>query len=304
MTETEEFESLVRSAADLGVKHANVPRYRSLNVILRHHRFHLLEWGEPDCSPLVLLHGGHQSAHSWDLVSLALADRFHVVALDQRGHGDSEWARDQDYAIDTMAADAFSLIEQLGMDAPIIVGHSMGGMVTMTVLKNHPGVARAAVLVDVAPEVSLEGAASIRSFVESAVEFLDVNEFVERVRGYDPFRSKEHIERTVRYNLLERADGKYVSKCDPTIVGRAADDAPRGRVSLAEAEQFACPVLVVRGQYSNILEPAAARRFADALARGELVTVGDCGHNVHSQNTVGFLHAVRPFLERHATFPV
>ena len=54
--------------------------------------FHLLEWGSPSLPHLLLLHGGNQSAHSWDLVSLHLADRFHIIALDQRGHGDSEWA--------------------------------------------------------------------------------------------------------------------------------------------------------------------------------------------------------------------
>jgi pimeloyl-ACP methyl ester carboxylesterase len=296
MTSTAEFGSLLQSAADLQISHGADIVYRSHNVVLRHHRFHYLEWGRDGAPPLVLLHGGHQSAHSWDLVSLALADRFHIFALDQRGHGDTEWARDKDYTMETMADDVFAFIQHLGLASPAVVGHSMGGMVTMTLLKQHPTVASAAVLVDVGPEISEQGAATIRSFVEAAVEFDDLERFVEQVRAYDPFRSREHIERTVRYNLLQRADGKFVTKCDTQIVGRRGAVA---RLSLDEASRFTCPVLVVRGERSNILEPEAATRFAAALSNGQLVTVPACGHNVHSQNTAGFIEAVTPFLVGH-----
>ena len=65
--------------------------------------------------PILLLHGGNQSAHSWDLVSLHLADRYHVFALDQRGHGDSEWSRDLDYSVEAKAADALAFIERPGL---------------------------------------------------------------------------------------------------------------------------------------------------------------------------------------------
>ncbi|OAI44556.1 hypothetical protein AYO38_00220 [bacterium SCGC AG-212-C10] len=299
MTETEEFRSLLESATDLGVSHDVNVRYRSHNIVLRHRRFHYLEWGEPGAPPIVLLHGGHQSAHSWDLVSLHLADRFHIFALDQRGHGDTEWARDGDYSPEAMAEDALAFIEALGIGRPIIAGHSMGGMVTMTLLKLRPDVPRAAVLVDVGPEVSSEGANVIRAFIKSAAEFDDLDEFVARVQAYDPFRSRTHIERTVRYNMLRRSDGKYISKCDHFLGDRrrAGPDATRA-VTLEDASQFPCPVLLVRGAQSNILAPDAAVRLADAIPQATLVTVPDCGHNVHSQNTPGFLEAVGPFLTK------
>jgi pimeloyl-ACP methyl ester carboxylesterase len=297
MTAEEEFASLLQSAADLGIPHSPEIRYRSRNTVARHRRMHFLEWGDPSAPPLLLLHGGHQSAHSWDLVSLHLADRFHIYALDQRGHGDSEWARDGDYGTETMASDALAFCRQLGIERPLIFGHSMGGMVTMAILKREPGFVRAAVLVDVGPEVSEEGALAIRSFIQSAGEFDDLDAFVERVRAYDPFRSREHIERTVRYNMILRVDGKYVSKCDNLGRARGRDGAtPIRPVSLEDARNFAVPTLVVRGERSNILTPEAAERFASAIPGGRLVTVTNCGHNVHSQNTPGFLEAVTPFL--------
>ena len=132
MTGSDEFASLRLSATELGIAHDPAVRYRSCQTVLRGQRFHYLEWGEPGRPQLLLLHGGNQSAHSWDLVSLHLADRYHVFALDQRGHGDSEWSRELDYTIDAMVADAVAFIADQQLDRPIVFGHSMGGRVTLT----------------------------------------------------------------------------------------------------------------------------------------------------------------------------
>ena len=300
LTGTDEFASLLESATDLGVGHAPRVRYVSRNVVINHLRLHLLEWGEPDAPPLLLLHGGNQSAHSWDLVSLHLADRYHIYALDQRGHGDSEWARDAEYAPDQMARDALALIAQEGVAAPIVVGHSMGGMVTMRLTALEPTLPRAVGLVDVGPEVSQRGAETIRNFVVRNTEFDQLDQFIDRVVAYDPFRSREHIERTARYNLVQRSDGRYVSKSDrllhdPEFRQRARPDSERRDVAQG-FHAFAGPTLLIRGERSNILEAEAAQRFVAGLPNARLVEVSDCGHNVHSQNTPGFLEALTPWL--------
>ena len=264
--------------------------------MLRHRRCHFLEWGEPGAPPLLLLHGGNQTAHSWDLVSLHLADRYRVLAIDQRGHGDSEWARDADYSATAMAEDALAFIDQQRLERPLVMGHSMGGMVTMTLLARRPEVARAAVFVDVGPEVSGEGADVIRAFVQRNVEFDDLDEFVERVTAYDPYHSREHVTRTVRYNLLRRSDGKYISKSDRVLhdpqFRRNGERGERiaGTPDLDAVRALDLPALIVRGGDSNVLTAAA-------LPQGWLVTVPDCGHNVHSQNTRSFLELVRPFVD-------
>ena len=298
MTGTDEFRSLLTSAADLGIPHAPSVPYRSCNIVLRQMRFHFLEWGRADAPVIVLLHGGHQSAHSWDLVSLHLAERYRVLALDQRGHGDSEWARDVTYSSHEMSLDAEAFIGAMGLDRPVVIGHSMGGRNTMLLLRRNPRIARAAVIVDVGPELSEKGRAAIAGFVQTNQEFDDLEHFVRNVRQYDPYRSREHIERTVKYNMLERADGKYVSKCDsnPRRLGIVRGSGPLENITLDDAAAFDLPVLLVRGANSNILAPDAAERFAAALPHGTLVTVPDCGHNVHGQNTKGFIGAVGGFL--------
>ena len=298
MTRTEEFRSLVASAADLGIPHSAGTQYRSRNVVLRQLRFHLLDWGSPDAPPVVLLHGGHQSAHSWDLVSLHLAQRFRVLALDQRGHGDSEWARDVSYSNHEMSLDAEAFIGELGLQRPILMGHSMGGRNAMLLTRRNPSLLRALVIVDVGPELSDRGRAVISGFVRDNEEFDDLDHFVRNVQQYDPYRSRAHIERTVKYNMLQRADGKFVSKCDanPRRLGIVRGTGPQENITLEEARAFDLPVLLVRGADSRILTADAAERFRDALPHGTLGTVPNCGHNVHGQNTKGFIEAVDGFL--------
>ncbi len=299
MTQTDEFRSLLTSAADLGISHAPTVPYRSHNIVLRQLRFHFLEWGAPDAPPIVLLHGGHQSAHSWDLVSLHLAQRYRVLALDQRGHGDTEWARDVAYSNHEMSLDAEAFITALRLDRPVLIGHSMGGRNAMLLTRRNQSVLGALVIVDVGPELSDRGRAVIAGFVRDNEEFDDLDHFVRNVQQYDPYRSREHIERTVKYNMLQRADGKFVSKCDanPRRLGIVRGTGPQENITLDEARAFDLPVLLVRGADSRILTAEAAERFRDALPRGTLVTVPDCGHNVHGQNTKGFLAAINGFIE-------
>lgn len=298
LTTSEEFVSLLRSADDLGIAYQVPVRYCSRNVVVNGLRFHVLEWGDPGKPALVLLHGGNQTAHSWDLVSLHLADRFHVVAIDQRGHGDSEWPRDCEASFSQMSDDAALIIESLDLDEPALMGHSMGGLVALKLLAKSPTIASKAVIVDVGPEVSADGGKTVGNFVRSLGEYDSLDQFVETVTRYDPYRTRAHIERTARYNLLERADGKFVSKHDTRrrqlrdVREALVADWPRAD----ELTALALPVLVIRGAQSPVLPADLAERFVAALPTARLVTVDDAGHNVQSQNTQGFLAAVVPFL--------
>ncbi len=291
MAHSDEFASLLASATDLGIPHSPQARYLSRHTVIRSQRFHFCEWGEPGLPQILLLHGGNQSCHSWDLVSLHLSDRYHVFALDQRGHGDSEWSREIDYSIDAMVADAAAFIADQGLRDPIVFGHSMGGLVTLNMALAHPAIAKALVIVDVGPELTEQGAKTIQNFVVHNLEFDNLDEFLDNVARYDPFRSREHIARTVKYNMLRRVDGKYMSKVDHRRIA-----GPMTMLSLDMVKALSMPVLIVRGAQSNIFMPDAADRFVAALPAGQLVTVDNTGHNVHSGNTPGFLDAIAPFL--------
>ena len=172
-----------------------------------------------------------------------------VLALDQRGHGDSEWARDVAYTNHEMSLDAEAFIEAMGLQRPILIGHSMGGRNAMLLTRRDPSLLRALVIVDVGPELSDRGRAVIAGFVRDNEEFDDLEHFVRNVQQYDPYRSREHIERTVKYNMLQRADGKFVSKCDanPRRLGVVRGIGPLENITLDDARAFDLPVLLVRG---------------------------------------------------------
>ena len=113
MTTTEEFGSLLESARDLGISYQSPIRYEARNVVVNGHRLHMLEWGNEKAPLMILLHGGNQQGHSWDMVSLNLCQHFHIIAVDQRGHGDSEWPRDGDMSLAALGADVLDLLAKV-----------------------------------------------------------------------------------------------------------------------------------------------------------------------------------------------
>ena len=292
MTKTEEFSSLLQSAGDLGIEYQLPVQCFSKQTVVNGMRFHYLEWGDPANPPLVVAHGGNQTSHSWDLVSLVLAQKYHVFAPDQRGHGDSEWPRDGEMSSSQMAEDMRELFRAWDIHRPILMGHSMGGIMSMYLLTRNPNLVERVVFVDIGPEMGA-GSAAIREFVAANKEFDSMEQFIENVRAYDPFRSEEHIRRTARYNLLQRDDGKFATKH-----ASRSNESPRTAVrpSYEDVVAIGMPALVVRGGESNVLTADGATKFAETLPQGRTVTVPKCGHNVHSQNTQGFLDVVLPFI--------
>jgi pimeloyl-ACP methyl ester carboxylesterase len=194
-----------------------------------------------------------------------------------------------------MVDDAGAIIEQLSPGVkPIVFGHSMGGNNLLGLLSERPLASRA-VIVDTGPEIAPEGSQRIGAFVQSAQEWDSVDDYVEKVSAYDTFRSKEHIRRTMKYNIMERADGKLVTKQFPRE-RRVESRNPRGRLSYEGVAKIDIPLLITRGEQSNVLLEEPAKKFVSVLPQGKLVTIPNCGHNVHSQNTPGFLAEVRPFI--------
>ena len=157
---------------------------------------HFLDWGG-NGPALLFLTGMGSSAYIFNKFAPRFTDEFHVLALTRRGHGDSEWNREQDYSIDSMVGDAVAFIADQQLRDPIVFGHSMGGRISLTMATQHPGLARAFVIVDVGPEISPEGSKTIQHFVVNNIEFDDLEIFLDNVQKYDPFRTRAHIERII-----------------------------------------------------------------------------------------------------------
>src|SRR6266540_166610 len=129
-------------------------------------RLHYTEWGKPGAPPVVLLHGLNVQSHTWDPTSRRLAEHFHVIAPDLRGHGDSEWAR-TGYRVRSVAEDIRQLIAALGLGPVNLVGHSYGVRVAIVLAGESPELVRRLALSDAGPETTKEGALAMRDFIQS-----------------------------------------------------------------------------------------------------------------------------------------
>jgi esterase len=258
-------------------------------------RMHYLDWGGAGV-PILFLHGGGLTAHTWDCVAVMLRERYRCVALDQRGHGDSEWSPVVDYRIASHVGDIEGFIDAMGLARPILVGQSMGGLNSIAYATRHSDRMRAMVIVDVAPEISAPGADRIRDF-SSTPELDSPDAFLERAVKFNPIRDPAVLRRSLHYNLRETPAGKWTFKHDQR---RRTDDAMKSftedRVRLAsEVSKIKCPTLVVRGALSDVLTDASAEKFARSLPNGRWVRIEKSGHNVQGDNPRALLDAMNAF---------
>lgn len=258
-----------------------------------------LEWGSSDSPTLVLLHGFAQTAHSWDFVALSLADRYHVVSVDARGHGDSDWAADAAYSTEDHRRDVRALVKHLDSAPLTLIGLSMGGGTAYSSAAEHPADFRAVIIVDTGPVGNPAGRDRIRNFARLPDELDTLDEFVERIHSYVPDRPIEQVRSTVVYNVRQNDVGKWTWKYD-----KALRDPNRSRKGIPEEQAWAylasirCPALLIRGAESDVLQTETARQMEQVMRDCTLVTIDDARHLVPSDNPVGFIKVVGPWLDR------
>jgi esterase len=257
-------------------------------------RFHYLDWGGRE-HPVLFLHGGGLNAHTWDVVALMMRERYRCIALDQRGHGDSEWSPVIDYRTGTQVGDVEGFVDLLGLDHPVLVGQSMGGLNAIGYATRHSDRMKGLVVVDVGPEVNPAGAQRIREF-SSTPQLDSPEEFLERAVKFNPLRDPEVLRRSLFYNLRRLPNGKWTLKHDQRRNADSDTEAAARRARIAgEITKITCPVLIVRGARSDILSDEAAETFARSLPRARWIRVENAGHNVQGDNPRGLLDAMKSF---------
>jgi pimeloyl-ACP methyl ester carboxylesterase len=269
---------------------------RDRSVRLRGLTFHYLDWGVAGGRPLVLLHGGAQTAHSWDEVAPELTRDHHVLALDQRGHGDTDWAVGGQYARHDFVGDVGAFLDHRGWPAATLIGLSLGGLNALAFASAHPERVRGLVVVDVVPTIAPGGREAIGTQL-AVREFASFEEAVERAHAFNPRRSLENIRERLHHGMRPLGDGRWSYKFDPAIAGGTAE-ADLDRL-WRDVRGLRGPVLLVRGAESPILTAEGAARFLREARDSRVVEVPGAGHSVMGDNPVGFLAAVRPFLARH-----
>jgi esterase len=261
-------------------------------------RLHYLDWGRNGHAPLVFLHGGCLTARTWDLVCLALRADLHCLALDQRGHGDSEWSPTLDYGPDAHVRDIRGLIHRLDLKRPVLVGHSLGGLHAMTYARRAGDELAGIVMVDVGPKVEWPAVQRIADFVMDDRVQGPVEDFVQRARAFNPRRDPRLLRYSVRHNLRRLPDGNWTWKYDRR--GLSPELIARVRSSLDDLRHLApaitCPVLVVRGSESDAFGDTEAAEFAAAFPDGRWAKVENAGHTVQGDNPCGLARVLADFL--------
>jgi pimeloyl-ACP methyl ester carboxylesterase len=256
----------------------------------------------------VLLHGGGQTRHSWGTTLGNLgAHGWRAYSIDLRGHGDSEWAKDGDYSLDALAGDVVAIARSL--DAPpALVGASLGGISSLAAIGEHPDetVARALVLVDVAPRIEEVGRNRIGEFMMEHMEsgFGSLDEVADAIQRYNPHRPRPTNLGGLEKNLRRRSDGRWYWHWDPVFITGRLGGTDETRASLVEptrlqaaARALRVPTLLVRGRQSDLLSEEGARELLELVPQASFVDVAGAGHMVAGDRNDVFNDAVVSFLD-------
>ena len=270
------------------------------DVVANSIRLRVLEWGRDNRDTVIFLHGGSLTSHTWDLACASLSAEYRCVAIDLRGHGDSEWPADADYRLEAIAADIEGVIDVMADTAPILVGMSLGGLAAIHVAARRNDTIRGLVLVDIGPKQSSAGVEEIQRFSELPHVSPSFDEFVERSMAFNPRRRPELLRRSLLNNVRQLPDGTWTWKWDK----RRLDQDWRDTAEVAETglwaaiRQVTCPALVIRGAESNILSEPDAQALRASFSDGDLALVESAGHTVQGDNPAGFIRVLRSFLSR------
>lgn len=295
----DELDGLKLAAEVAGVEAAEFALPDHHQIILDGMRFHYVDWGTAGKQPLVFLHGGALSARTWDLVCLSLRGDYRCIALDQRGHGESEWSPVADYAIDSYVGDLERFVEHLGLDRFLLVGMSLGAVVTASYASRHSDRLAGAVIIDAGPDIKVGGGQRIRDFVDGTKELESLDEAVEKAIAFNPRRDPILLKRSLLHTMRQNPSGKWVRKNDTRHMTPQRFPAmiADSKSHWSGVANIACPALVVRGAESDVFDNEGADRLAAALPNGRWVKIEGAGHTVQGDNPRDLVIELRNFFE-------
>jgi pimeloyl-ACP methyl ester carboxylesterase len=265
-------------------------RYATVNGLA----IHYLEWGARGLKPLILLHGIARVAHTFDHVAAHFSVRHHVIAIDMRGHGDSDWDPEGAYLVEDYARDVEGLIDQLGLRNVVLWGASTGGRVAQVIAGSRPERVAAVIVEDVGPE--RPPAISARRGDRMAQEengWASVDELLAKLKSDYPRTAEPLLRNLVQAGSKRRPDGRVVWKRDPAI--------QKGFIPTEiwrHVEKIRAPVIYILGGASTIVPAETQARLKRVLPQVEIVTMPGLGHYPVDEDPPGFLAIVDRFLER------
>lgn len=253
---------------------------------------HYLDWGNRDMPPIVLLHGLCSNAHYWDFFSNSVSDEYRVLALDQRGHGDSD--RAESYGPRGYVLDLDGFIEKLGLEKLTLIGHSMGGINAIIYAARHPEKVQALVIVDIGPEISPAGVERMEAARSTEPETFDTeDEVISFIKKIEPRQSDDFNQHQAKHAVKLNDQGLLTFKYDPALLSTEL----RSPDWLWDyMDQIICPALLLHGSESDMLDNDVAKKMVGKMLSGRLVDIKRAGHCIPGDNPEDFEAIVLNFL--------
>jgi pimeloyl-ACP methyl ester carboxylesterase len=256
-------------------------------------------WGAPRYGIVLLAHGGGQTRHAWSKTAIRLAENgWQAIAIDLRGHGESNWSPTGDYRIDRFGADLVQVAAQIG-GKPALVGASLGGIAgIMAETMLAPSTFRSLTLVDITPRMDPAGVSKVMGFMSQHLEdgFSSLEEVAEFIGSYLPGRKKPSDLSGLLKNLRLHSDGRYRWHWDPRFVTSVQTGRGDPAKFNAELSNLAVPVHLIRGRQSEMVSEQAVRDFLAAVPHAKYTDVENAGHMVAGDRNDIFTDAVISFL--------
>jgi pimeloyl-ACP methyl ester carboxylesterase len=263
-------------------------------------RLHYLDWGKDEKVPMLLLHGFMAHAHAWDEFASAFRYRYHIIALDQRGHGESQWSGDEAYSLDDHFSDIANLIEVLKLKDLILVGHSMGGRNALFYTACHPQNVKRLILVDARPANSVRACERLRhELLHLPLQARSLDEIAQAMRVLYPSVSIEICHNLASHGYKEEGlGGLFVPKYDARMGFHSEQMGCMTEDLWPFMKNVVCPTLIVRGEESPFLSREDAQKMSVVIPQAEWVEIPHATHMPLHENPGVFKRVISDFLSK------
>ncbi|WP_333660632.1 alpha/beta fold hydrolase [Acinetobacter sp.] len=262
-------------------------------------KLHYLSWGQPEQPVIIMLHGLRSYAATWYLLAPLLAERFYVVALDQRGRGQSDWAEYSTYQTEYYVHDLEDLMAELNIDQVILLGHSLGGTNALEFTRLHPEQVPALIVEDIGPGSSIQGDGAERIRREMQTTPLSFNSWDEAAAFWKKLRpliDEQGIQSRLQNTLVEK-QGRIHWRHDQEGIAKARLTFPS--IDLWPAvESLNCPTLFIKGGLSDFLSAETLKQIREKKKHVQAVEIAGASHYVHDDQTEQFNQTVQDFLNQ------
>lgn len=260
-------------------------------------RFHCRTTGPPGSAQVVVLHGIMGHSREWDTLVQTVSQDFRVMAVDQRGHGQTDWA--SEYTATAMADDVAGLVEVSATPPVHLIGHSMGAMAAALCAADRPELIGRLVLIDIGPDsLTSEWAAELPSTLEAFADasYLDVDQALREWLESDPLAREPLLRHYAEHNLVPGHDGRLKWRFDAAGLVRFATDGVTEEQLWNAISRISAPTLLIRGEHSELLSRPTAHQVVRRLERGELIEIAGAGHDLGVQQPEAVAAAISRFL--------